>query len=1032
MYVDGVVLVDVTGVAVWGTLCWIQGRSLSAVSPLYLAQINKILLTRCNCSIINPGPLTAVYCNVQGLVSPGHLGLADPPLDATKVIECQDYIYSHKIDVVILNETWFKRKINSSALFPKDYKVFRLDRSLKTHPFDPDNPLRFRKNGGGVLIAVRDELNISSYKFCKVSVCAELLTVIITNTTGNKFSLSTFYRVGTLGDDNFDQFKEHFDSLFKSNSSSKHILVGDFNLAHSDALSHRFTDYLEGDLGHSQLIHCPTHTHGRTLDLLYTNDPNLVSSLNILGRNDFCFSDHFAVRFSIGVKANAIDRPPRTVRLFDKGDYESMATDLSIIDWTEVFGDDMDANWNSFCAIIEKLTDKYIPTRIVKASSCHLWSGTDCDRARKRKEALRDKAKTSGLSADWDKYKAARKEFKKTVNKNLCSSLDLDKTDAVTKKFWKQVKLTSKSTRIPPVVNDGSVFRTDRMEQANLFNAHFASNFSAPSSYDTVTISFDSDDLDNFNFCASDVYGVLSKLNTTKPAGPDGIHSMIYSKCAGALAYPLSLLYNTAYSIGSLPVIWRTANVVPVHKKGDRKDVRNYRPISLTCIAMKVLERLVNYQLLDKCYSKLDTRQHGFLPGKSCLTQLIPFLDDLTHSNHNSDAVDIIYYDFSKAFDSVNHDILLEKLKYMFNIDGKMLNLLRSYLLGRKQRVVINGSQSDPIDVLSGVPQGSILGPLLFIMFINDVFLTTRGNTKMALFADDIKTWSVITCVTDCMNLQFTIDNLYRWSCVNKMNFHPDKCRVISMSPKTSYLSWGQLPLFEPSYNLNSITLDIVDYQRDLGVFVSSSLSWSFHFEYVLQQFVDRFNLLRRTYYYLRNINQKRTLYLTMVRSMLVHCCHIWAPQAIGLINKLEAAQKRCVKWIFNTSYLVKWSSNYYHSQLANIGLVPVDVFFKINDMKLFYRIIHGLVYLELPSYLYIARPSDYNRLTRSKYDVINYTDVTYIICSIERPSSILENSFFYRSHILWNSIPYHIRQCNSYPKFSRLIRTFLFDPIPM
>ena len=168
-----------------------------------------------------------------------------------------------------------------------------------------------------------------------------------------------------------------------------------------------------------------------------------------------------------------------------------------------------------------------------------------------------------------------------------------------------------------------------------------------------------------------------------------------------------------------------------------------------------------------------------------------------------------------------------------------------------------------------------------------------------------------------------------------------------------------------------------------------------------------------------------------MVRSMLVHCSPVWAPQSIGLLDRLEAAQKRCVKWIFNTSYLVRWSSNFYHSQLANIGLVPIDVFFKINDLKLFYRIVHKLVCVELPHYLRFAQPHDFSYTTRSNRDIVGQLDVTRIICSITTPTSRLRDSFFFRCYVLWNTIPCDIRQAPSYLTFCKQIRNFLFNPQP-
>ena len=248
--------------------CWFYWAQVSfnpiTSTPISLSDLNIRLLIICNCSILNPGPrgLKVIYNNVQGLVSPGHLDSVSPPLNMTKVLEIQDFVYGNSADIIVLNETWLKAKISSQLIFPTNYKVFRLDRSGHTHPRDPSNPTRFRENGGGVLIAHRENISISSFKFSKSNVKAELLTIFLSLSNGKKLCFSTFYRVGTLGDDNFAEFKRHFDCLFSTRNISRHFLIGDFNFSHvswpssqpRNRVEELFLSYLLDDLGHSQLI----------------------------------------------------------------------------------------------------------------------------------------------------------------------------------------------------------------------------------------------------------------------------------------------------------------------------------------------------------------------------------------------------------------------------------------------------------------------------------------------------------------------------------------------------------------------------------------------------------------------------------------------------------------------------------------------------------------------------------------------------------------------------------------------------------
>ena len=241
-------------------------------------------------------------------------------------------------------------------------------------------------------------------------------------------------------------------------------------------------------------------------------------------------------------------------------------------------------------------------------------------------------------------------------------------------------------------------------------------------------------------------------------------------------------MFNLSFVTGLIPPDWKLASVVPVFKKGDKNSVGNYRPISLTSLVMKVFERCIKTSLLSVCEEYLDPRQHGFLNNKSCVTQMIPFANDLALTIDTRSRIDVIYFDFAKAFDSVSHDLILSKLKTNFKIDGMMLNFVKSYLKGRRQQVLVGGQLSSELPVLSGIPQGSILGPLLFVMFINDVFSCVSPSTNIALYADDTKIWRSILKFEDHFALQNDINNLFNWSVKNKMVFHPKKFKALALT----------------------------------------------------------------------------------------------------------------------------------------------------------------------------------------------------------------------------------------------------------
>ena len=514
-----------------------------------------------------------------------------------------------------------------------------------------------------------------------------------------------------------------------------------------------------------------------------TNKPEVLSEIRILDRDEILKSDHFAICLNLDFKIKRLKCNKRKIYNFKKANWDSLNYELKRVTWnSHIQACDPTTAWLKFKSILLSLCDKHIPKVTIRPNSSPPWFDSEVYKLCTNKEKFRKLYKQTNDPSHYKKFKSCRKEVKKLIKKKMRSNFDDDENEnIITKKFWSYVKSSSNSSRLPDCMSAKGKFRNNHKDIADLFNTHFYEQFSKKSNYN-IDIDFRNDPFINFKITHQDVRKFLISLNQNKSHGPDGINGKILRNCAVSIAYPLSILFNLSFSTGHIPSEWKLANIVPVHKKGDKNAIENYRPISLTCLIMKIFEKCIRNELLRLCQDKIHFSQHGFLPSKSCTTQLIPFVNDITLNLNNNYTTDIIYFDFAKAFDSVNHDIILSKLKYEFKIDGLMLKFLRDYLQNRKQRVVVGDVTSLELDVLSGVPQGSIIGPLLFVLFINDIHKCVSPGTNVALYADDTKIWRAIKSESDCLALQNDIDALSHWSKINCMNFHPQKCKVLCVS----------------------------------------------------------------------------------------------------------------------------------------------------------------------------------------------------------------------------------------------------------
>ena len=297
------------------------------------------------------------------------------------------------------------------------------------------------------------------------------------------------------------------------------------------------------------------------------------------------------------------------------------------------------------------------------------------------------------------------------------------------------------------------------------------------------------------------------------------------------------------------------------------------------------------------------------------------------------------------------------------------------------------------------------------------MFSCVSNETCISLYADDTKIWRRINLYSDHHLLQNDINNLYEWSIRNKIVFHPDKCKAISVTMQRNMLD--NLPFNVFIYEINGTLIDYVSSQKDLGVYLNTKLTWNKQHDVLVANASSKFDILRRTCHFITDVRQKRTFYLTVVRSLLEHCSTIWDPQHVTHLAKYIAVQKRAIKWINNEPF-AHYNDEKYHSELRKLEILPMKFKFIYNDLVMFYKIINKLTHAELPSYISLCQPND-TRYTRSTSAIHENIDLSTFRCEVVPTIDAFRHSYFYRTMHHWNKLPLSIRQseCLYYFKIS-------------
>ena len=831
-------------------------------------------------------------------------------------------------DVLILTETKLDPSVNSSEFLPEHYKG----------DIRRDN----KKGAGGVIIAYKDSLVAVQAEIPQVN--AQTVWAKVESRSGKPTQIGAYYRPPSdRTPDTVDDLNTVMENL---DPDCPTILGGDFNAGdiiwesntvapNSDRkpLCERLIEVLESH--HLEQIQREPTREQAVLDLYCTNRPGLVKSNNTVPG----ISDHNIIIVDSSIRAQQPKKPKRTIKQWSKVDWEAVKEESS------KFRDDflshhnertVESNYEAFCQHVNDIITSHVPTK--QSSSRHKvpWLTTRLRRMCRKKQRLYNRAKKSRKEHHWSTYKSHKKSTTKALNKAridyingiLQASLD----EGNPKPFWRYI-FSQRNDRggVAALKEDGKL-HTGGQKKAEILNKQFTSVFSVdePGS-DTVLSGPSYPPIDRLLISVQGVEKLLTGINPNKAAGPDQVPCRILKELSTTLAPVLAAIFTQSLETGTLPSAWKTAFVSPIFKKGATCQAENYRPVSLTCVTCKMLEHIICHHVrshLDR-HGILSPLQHGFRSGHSCETQLLTTMYDLLSIRDSGSQTDVIVLDFSKAFDKVPHRRLLNKLR-LYGVSGPILQWIDMFLSGRSQNVTVDGCFSSKTAVTSGVPQGTVLGPLLFLLFINDLPTVLDPSTRCRLFADDCLVYRVINSIDDQLQLQKDLTALEKWSHQWGMNFNAKKCNVMTISRRK--------PL-DKFYQLNNTILDRVSSCTYLGVTISNTLSWSEQISTCAKKANSRLGFLRRN---LKGCPQqlRRTGYISLVRSLTEYGAALWDPHLKKDINQLEVVQRRAARWIKND---YGWRSSV-TDMLEQLGLESLESRRQDQRLILMYKVMHKLV----------------------------------------------------------------------------------------
>ena len=744
----------------------------------------------------NTNRMTCMQANVRSIMS------------EKKREELTLLLAERQFDVMGITESWTHEGIGDAEIAFSGYRLFRKDRKRE-----------HKCRGGGVLLYVKEEFIVEELT-SELEEGNESIWVRINggNRTNEPVVIGVCYKSPTA-------LKEEVESLYSSikrfTNKSHCLIMGDFNFSDIDWNMMQSgpigKDFM--DLIHDQYLtqHVDIGTRGKNiLDLVISSEPDMVEDLEVV--NPIANSDHCAVVWRLVVKTE-MNYNSTVAYDYKKGRYGELVDEMNAVDWEkELNGMETRKLWG---VILQKFLDcrqKYVPQRDMKRSIVPRWMNKEIAKGIKSRNKKWKKFNERPTNDARKKYKSTRnkvisdiRKAKRGYEEKLAKQINENP-----KFFYSYVRSKSKTkVKVGPLIDDAGSIVGDNKGMSRILNEYFSSVFTKEN-MNTVPVASEKVrlgkevELGDIKVTEEKVEKAIRSLKANKTGGVDDLDSSLIKQSMAGLVKPLKILYEKSMKEGEVPEEWKEANITAIFKKGSKKEPANYRPVSLTSHVGKILEKIIKEELVKYLEENelLYNSQHGFRKKRSCLTNLLEFLEAVAEEVDHGRQVDSLYLDFRKAFDTVPHERLIMKLRAI-GVKGKLLDWIREWLRGRRQRVVMGGEYSEWKEVTSGVPQGSILGPILFLIFINDI---DEGiKSRLWKFADDIKIMGGVSSKEDIEQIRRDLRKLYEWSNEWQLGFNLDKCKVMHIGSKNG----------KAEYEMGGKVLDEVEEEKDLGVIIS-------------------------------------------------------------------------------------------------------------------------------------------------------------------------------------------------------------------